>query len=282
MSMLGPLLLRFKSASDKLCVSAFPMSFQALKGIPREHCEHRLEPVGSTANLRCFRLSNALRRFDSKSTTMPLRAWTCLSSAISLSRMAMRSSRSSLSIWCKRARTCNSLRRCACKLSVKCANCLALVAISCRLLSSCATRSATTSILSCSILSTNGGNCLDVCTSCCSAAWCAACSVSKNFSKASCFLMGCHNSQIHKKYSAVSWGRCLWRMRQANDRRSFFMRLTLTESASMLPRCSLPSCNSSLTSLRKANSVAFRSCSCSLLKRSSFSFTRISMKPWKL
>mmetsp|Transcript_72591 Transcript_72591/g.162543 ORF Transcript_72591/g.162543 Transcript_72591/m.162543 type:complete len:205 (-) Transcript_72591:351-965(-) len=201
---LMPLLATFKSVSDKLCANDFATSFQPEKVMPREHCSQRLEPVGRTANLRCFRLSNALRRFDSKSTTMPLRAWTCLSSAISLSRMAMRSSLSSTSISCKRARMCSSLIRCACKHSVNSANCLALVAISCLLLSSCATRSATTSILNCSIRSTNGGNCLDVCTSCCATALWQACSDSRYFSRASCFLTGCHNSQTHRRYSLAT------------------------------------------------------------------------------
>mmetsp|Transcript_155343 Transcript_155343/g.377379 ORF Transcript_155343/g.377379 Transcript_155343/m.377379 type:complete len:201 (+) Transcript_155343:1203-1805(+) len=196
-----PLLLSFKSASDMLWVSVFATSVQPLKVIPRAHCEQRLEPVGSTAILRCFRLSSAFRRFDSRSTTMPLRAWTCLSSAISRSRMAMRSPSSSASIWCSLASTASSFRRWVWRLSVSSASCLALVAMSCLLLSSCATFSATTSILSCSILSTSGCICFDVCTSCCWMESRTACSVSRNFSRASCLRIGCHSSQIHRQYS---------------------------------------------------------------------------------
>mmetsp|Transcript_113069 Transcript_113069/g.314704 ORF Transcript_113069/g.314704 Transcript_113069/m.314704 type:complete len:267 (+) Transcript_113069:305-1105(+) len=265
-----------------LCESVFAMSCQPFRVTERAQFAQRLLPAGSTANLRCFRLSSAFLRFDSKSTTMPFKAWTCLSSAISRSSTAMRSSRSSLSIWCKRARTCSSFTRCACRLSVSSASCLALVAISCRRLSSCATFSATMSILSCSMRSTNGGSCFDVCTNCWARASRVACSVSSIFSSASCFRIGCHNSQTQRKYSGVTWGRCLWRIRQASARRSLFKRLTFTASFSMLPLCNLPSWSNNLTSFRKANSMALRSCSRSRRSRSSFSRRRISMKPWKL
>mmetsp|Transcript_9310 Transcript_9310/g.24008 ORF Transcript_9310/g.24008 Transcript_9310/m.24008 type:complete len:212 (-) Transcript_9310:884-1519(-) len=192
--------------------------------VSRWHWVHFMPSPGCTTRPRTFRRSSARRRFDSRSMTMPFRAWMCLSSAISRSSTEMRSSLPSTSSLCILRRMACSKLRCTRSFSALRATWWAAWSVSVRRLVSCAMISIAIFSLRSSIVCAMYGTMALVCTSCCVLAVCAAFSVSSSFSSRISGRSFCHSSQIHRQYSRVSNGRrFLCSSRQASSRRSFFI-----------------------------------------------------------